>query len=111
MELEDSALPLIRSLKATTNLKEGFSGCELAILAGSRPREKNKPRSQFLIPNGKIFKEWGESLDEYAAENCKVLVVSNPVNSMTFVLQQNMKRIPAKNITALTRLDHNRALQ
>jgi len=72
MELNDCALPLIREIKGTTDLKEGFSGCQVAILVGAKPRGPGMERKDLLSENAKIFKIQGQAINEYADKNCKV---------------------------------------
>jgi len=77
MELNDCALPLIREIKGTTNLKEGFSGCQVAILVGAKPRGPGMERKDLLGQNAQIFKIQGQAINEYADKNCKVLFPKN----------------------------------
>jgi len=110
MELNDSALPLIKGIRGTTEYKTAFTDCEVAVLVGAKPRGPGMERKDLLGQNAKIFKETGKALNEFANSDCKVLVVGNPANTNALIVSQFAPRIPAKNITALTRLDQNRAV-
>lgn len=110
MELNDSALPLIRSLRGTTEYKTAFTDCEVAVLVGAKPRGPGMERKDLLGQNAAIFKETGKALNEYADKDCKVLVVGNPANTNAYIVSQFATKLPKKNITALTRLDQNRAV-
>ena len=109
MELKDSALPLLRSLKGTTSQEEAFEGCQVAILVGSKPRAPGMERKDLLIENAEIFKKQGEIINKVADRNCKVVVVGNPANTNAWVCSKYAPDIPKANFTALTRLDQNRA--
>mmetsp|Transcript_32485 Transcript_32485/g.29315 ORF Transcript_32485/g.29315 Transcript_32485/m.29315 type:complete len:357 (-) Transcript_32485:182-1252(-) len=109
MELNDCALPLIRELKGTTDIKEGFTGCQAAVLVGAKPRGPGMERKDLLGQNAKIFKIQGQAINEYADKNCKVVVVGNPANTNAMIVAHFATKIPNNNITALTRLDQNRA--
>ena len=109
MELDDCAYPLLAEIKTTTDLKEGFTGCQVAILVGAKPRGPGMERKDLLSQNGQIFKEQGEAINQYADRNCKVLVVGNPANTNCLIVSHYAPNIPKANFTALTRLDQNRA--
>lgn len=110
MELEDSALPLVHRLKGTTNAKEAFTGCQVAVLVGAKPRGPGMERKDLLTENAKIFMEQGRIINEVADRNIKILVVGNPANTNAMIVSLFTPNIPKKNITALTRLDQNRAV-
>lgn len=105
MELDDCAYPLLADIKTTTNLEEGFEGCELAILIGAKPRGPGMERKDLLSQNGAIFKAQGEAINKVASKNCKVLVVGNPANTNCMIVSHYAPSIPKENFTALTRLD------
>jgi len=110
MELRDCAFPLVRKLVGTLDLKEAFSGCDAAILVGAKPRGPGMERKDLLSQNSKIFEVQGKALNDYASRDCKVLVVGNPANTNAMIAMVNAPNIPKENFTALTRLDHNRAI-
>jgi len=109
MEVNDCAYPLVASLTATTDYAEAFSGCDVAMLIGARPRGKGMVRADLLAANGKIFKGQGAALEKYASRDVKVLVVGNPANTNALIAMKNAPSIPRKNFTAMTRLDQSRA--
>lgn len=108
MELRDCSLPLIQELKGSTELKEGFMGCEVAVLVGAKPRGPGMERKDLLGQNGQIFKAQGEALNQYASKNVKVCVVGNPANTNAMICSHYAPTIPKENFTALTRLDQAR---
>src|SRR5437660_9613997 len=110
MELIDCAFPLLASIDISDDPKEAFDGVNVALLIGARPRSKGMERADLLEANGGIFKPQGEALAKHAASDVKVLVVGNPANTNCLIAQQNAKDIPAERFTAMTRLDHNRAI-
>jgi len=110
MELEDAAFPLLQDIVVTTELNEGFADTDYAILVGSKPRGPGMERADLLSENGKIFGPQGRALNAVASRNVKVLVVGNPANTNALIAQANAPDLPAENFTAMTRLDHNRAL-
>ncbi len=110
MELEDAAFPLLQDIVATTDLNEGFADTDYAILVGAKPRGPGMERADLLSENGKIFGPQGRALNAVASRNVKVLVVGNPANTNALIAQANAPDLPAENFTAMTRLDHNRAL-
>ncbi|KAM0925701.1 hypothetical protein ACQ4PT_004028 [Festuca glaucescens] len=110
MELIDAALPLLRGVVATSNEAEAFKGVNVAILIGGWPRKEGMKRKDLIAKNVPIYKSQASALQQHAAPNCKVLVVANPANTNALVLKEFAGGIPAKNITCLMRLDHNRAL-
>ncbi|XP_052152863.1 malate dehydrogenase, cytoplasmic-like [Oryza glaberrima] len=110
MELIDAALPLLRGVVATSDEAEAFKGVNVAIVIGGWPRRDGMERKDLISKNVTIYKSQASALQQHAAPNCKVLVVANPANTNALVLKEFAPAIPAKNITCLTRLDHNRAL-
>lgn len=109
MEIEDCAYPLVHGIVPTTDLKEGFTGTNVAILVGGMPRQKGQERKDLLAANGPIFKGQGNAINEFADRNCKVIVVANPCNTNCLIAMRHAPSIPPQNFTALTRLDMNRA--
>ena len=110
MELEDCAFPLLTGVDISDDPNEAFDGVNVALLIGARPRTKGMERRDLLEANGGIFKPQGNALNERAASDIKVLVVGNPANTNCLIAQQNAPDIPAERFTAMTRLDHNRAM-
>eukprot|EP00494_Astrolonche_serrata_P023309 UN23567 len=110
MELQDCAFPLITKMTATDDYKVAFSGCEVALLIGARPRGPGMVRADLLKANAKIFEGQGKAINKYADGNIKVVVVGNPANTNALITMKNAPRIPKENFTALTRLDQNRAI-
>ncbi|URE07327.1 Malate dehydrogenase [Musa troglodytarum] len=110
MELIDAAFPLLKGVVATTNVEEACGGVNIAIMVGGFPRQEGMERKDVMSKNVSIYKAQASALEQYAAADCKVLVVANPANTNALILKEFAPSIPAKNITCLTRLDHNRAL-
>ncbi|CAL9752414.1 unnamed protein product, partial [Musa acuminata subsp. burmannicoides] len=110
MELIDAAFPLLKGVVATTNVEEACGGVNIAIMVGGFRRKEGTERKDVMSKNVSIYKAQASALEQYAAANCKVLVVANPANTNALILKEFAPSIPAKNITCLTRLDHNRAL-
>lgn len=110
MELKDCAFPLIHSLQGTIEYETAFKNCEVALLVGARPRGPGMERKDLLKANAGIFKGQGEALDKFADKNVRVCVVGNPANTNAMITSLQCKRINPNNITALTRLDQNRAM-
>ncbi|HLS06274.1 MAG TPA: malate dehydrogenase [Wenzhouxiangella sp.] len=110
MELEDAAFPLLHDIVTTTELDTGFRDADIAILVGAKPRGPGMERADLLAENGKIFGPQGKSLNKVASRDVKVLVVGNPANTNALIAQANAPDLPPENFTAMTRLDHNRAL-
>lgn len=110
MELTDCAWPLLASVTATSDAAEAFAGTNVAVLVGAFPRGPGMERAELLAKNAGIFRAQGAALDAGAAPGCKVVVVGNPANTNAMILSHFAPSIPKKNITALTRLDHNRAV-
>jgi malate dehydrogenase len=110
MELVDCAFPLLTGIDISDDPNEAFDRVNVALLVGAKPRSKGMERSDLLEANGGIFKPQGQALNEHAAEDVKVLVVGNPANTNCLIAKSNAPDIPAERFTAMTRLDHNRAL-
>jgi malate dehydrogenase len=109
MELEDCAFPLLTKIVATTDLNEGFTDVNWALLVGSVPRSKGMERNDLLNINGGIFTSQGEAIDKNAAEDVRVLVVGNPCNTNCLIAMENAPSIPQERWFAMTMLDENRA--
>ena len=110
MELDDCAFPLLAGTVQTSEANEAFEGADYALLVGSRPRTKGMERADLLEANGAIFTGQGKALSDSASKDVKILVVGNPANTNALIAMRNAPDIPAAQFTALTRLDHNRAL-
>ncbi len=110
MELDDCAFPLLRRIEISDDANSAFDRCNIALLIGARPRGKGMERSDLLEANGGIFKPQGEAINGGAAENVKVLVVGNPANTNCLIAKSHAPDVPAERFTAMTRLDHNRAI-
>jgi malate dehydrogenase len=110
MELEDCAFPLLAGMVGTDDPKVAFKDADYALLVGARPRGPGMERKDLLLENAKIFTEQGRALNEVASRNVKVLVVGNPANTNAYIAMKSAPDLPAKNFTAMLRLDHNRAL-
>lgn len=110
MEIDDAAFDLVHGVIATSELDEGFDQADYAILVGAKPRGPGMERADLLSENGKIFGPQGQSLNRVASRDVRVLVVGNPANTNALIAQANATDIPPENFTAMTRLDHNRAL-
>ena len=110
MELDDCAFPLLDGIDITDDPKYAFDGVNVALLVGARPRTKGMERGDLLEANGGIFKPQGEAINAGAADDVRVLVVGNPANTNALIAQSHAPDVPADRFTAMTRLDHNRAL-
>lgn len=110
MELDDCAFPLLRGIDISDDPNVAFDGANVALLVGARPRTKGMERGDLLEANGGIFKPQGEAINAHAAEDIKVLVVGNPANTNALIAQAAAPDVPAERFTAMTRLDHNRAV-
>ena len=110
MEIEDCAFPLVQGIVASDDPNVAFKDTDIALLVGSRPRGPGMERSDLLEANAAIFSVQGRALNDHAARDAKVLVVGNPANTNCLIAQRNAPDLPARNFTAMTRLDHNRAL-
>jgi len=109
MELQDSALPLLRDVIATDNAAVAFKDVDAAFLVGAMPRKEGMERKDLLAANVKIFKVQGQAMDKYAKKTCKILVVGNPANTNALICSHYAPSIPKENFSAMTRLDQNRA--
>lgn len=110
MELEDCAFPLLSGIVRTDDPNEAFGDISYALLVGARPRSKGMERKDLLEANGGIFKPQGKALSDNAASDVKILVVGNPANTNALIAMNNAPNIPNERFTAMTRLDHNRAI-
>jgi malate dehydrogenase len=110
MELNDGAFPLLTDIDITDDLKTAFDGANVALLVGARPRTAGMERGDLLQANGGIFGPQGKAINEHAAGDIKVLVVGNPANTNALIAQRSAPDVPASRFTAMTRLDHNRAI-
>ncbi|MCK9876903.1 MULTISPECIES: malate dehydrogenase [Frankia] len=110
LELEDSAFPLLAGVDVFDDAKAAFEGTNVALLVGARPRTKGMERGDLLSANGGIFKPQGEAINSGAASDIRVLVVGNPANTNALIAQTHAPDVPAERFTAMTRLDHNRAI-
>ncbi len=110
MELEDCAFPLLTAIDITADARAAFDGANVALLVGARPRTAGMERGDLLSANGGIFRPQGEALNAGAASDIKVLVVGNPANTNALIAASHAPDIPGERFTAMTRLDHNRAL-
>ena len=110
MELEDCAFPLLSDIVRTDDPNEAFGDISYALLVGARPRSKGMERKDLLEANGGIFKPQGKALSDNAASDVKILVVGNPANTNALIAMNNAPNIPKERFTAMTRLDHNRAI-
>ena len=110
MELQDCAFPLLDNVVVTSNPDEAFSGANLCLLVGSKPRGPGMERSDLLKDNGKIFVGQGKSIAENAADDCRIVVVGNPCNTNCMIAASQSDRFGSDRFTAMTRLDQNRAV-
>jgi len=110
MELDDCAFDLLAGMELSDEPETAFAGASWALLVGSRPRTKGMERKDLLEANGGIFTRQGAALAAQAAEDIRVLVVGNPANTNCLIAQRNAPGIPPERFTAMTRLDHNRAI-
>ena len=110
MELMDCAFPTLNRVTATDDAKAAFRDCDYAMLVGARPRGPGMERKDLLLANAQIFSAQGKALDAAASRDVRVLVVGNPANTNALIAASNAPSLPRGNFTAMTRLDHNRAL-
>jgi malate dehydrogenase len=110
MELNDCAFPLVNTLTATDDAKVAFRDANVALLVGARPRGPGMERKDLLLANAQIFSAQGKAMNAVADRNIKVLVVGNPANTNSLIARANAPDLNPRNFTAMTRLDHNRAL-
>lgn len=110
MELQDCAFPTLAGIETTANLEKGFEAADYALLVGSKPRTKGMERGDLLMENGKIFVAQGSAINKVASRDVKVVVVGNPANTNCLIAAHNAPDLGPEQFTALTRLDHDRAL-
>ena len=110
MEIDDCAFPLVAGISATSDADVAFKDTDYALLVGSRPRGPGMERQDLIEANAAIFSVQGKALNDHASRNVKVLVVGNPANTNSLIAQRNAPDLDPRNFTAMTRLDHNRAL-
>jgi malate dehydrogenase len=110
MELDDCAFPLLAGVDIHDDPNQAFDGANIGLLVGARPRSKGMERSDLLEANGGIFGPQGKAINEHAANDIKVLVVGNPANTNALIAMSNAPDVPRERFTAMTRLDHNRAI-
>src|SRR4029077_14662811 len=110
MELQDCAFGTLNKVVATDDAQVAFRDCQVALLVGARPRGPGMERKDLLLANAQIFSAQGKALNEAARRDVKVLVVGNPANTNALIARANAPQISPRNFTAMTRLDHNRAL-
>ena len=110
MELADSAFPIITKLVGTSDYKTAFTGVEVALLVGAKPRGPGMQRKDLLTANGQIFAGQGKALNQFASRSVKVVVVGNPANTNALIAARDAPDLPKSAFTAMTRLDQNRAM-
>ncbi|MGO3843777.1 MAG: malate dehydrogenase [Alcaligenes pakistanensis] len=110
MELDDCAFPLLQGMSAHSDPETAFKDVDIALLVGARPRGPGMERKDLLAFNAQIFTAQGRALNKVASRDVKVLVVGNPANTNAYIAMKSAPDLPAKNFTAMLRLDHNRAL-
>jgi len=110
MELEDCALPLLHDVVLTDDPSIGFREADYAILIGAKPRSKGMERNDLITENARIFSAQGRAINDNASQNVRVLVVGNPANTNALIAASNAPDLDPRHFTAMTRLDHNRAL-
>ncbi|WP_169392376.1 MULTISPECIES: malate dehydrogenase [Psychrobacter] len=110
MELEDCAFPLLADIVQTDDANVAFKDVDYALLVGARPRGPGMERKDLLEANAAIFSAQGKALNDVASRDVKVLVVGNPANTNALIAQRNAPDLDPRNFTAMTRLDHNRAM-
>jgi malate dehydrogenase len=110
MELEDCAFPLLAGMVGTDDPEVAFKDADVALLVGAMPRGPGMERKDLLLKNAEIFTVQGRALNKVASRDVKVLVVGNPANTNAYIAMKSAPDLPAKNFTAMLRLDHNRAL-
>lgn len=110
LELADCAFPMLADVEITDDANVAFDGANVALLVGSRPRAAGMERADLLAANGAIFGPQGRAINSSAADDVRVVVVGNPANTNALIAQQHAPDVPPERFTALTRLDHNRAV-
>lgn len=109
-EIHDCAFPLVDDVVITSDVNTAFKDADFAFLVGAKPRSKGMERADLLKDNGKIFVGVGKAMNDNAKRDCKTIVVGNPANTNCLICSHYAPGIPEENFTAMTRLDHNRAL-
>lgn len=110
MEIEDGNYPLVKGILATESADDAFKGADCAVLLGAFPRKEGMERKELMEKNINIFKLMGEAIERNASADIKVLIVGNPANTNALICSRFAPKVPTKNFTAMTRLDHHRAL-
>lgn len=110
MELDDCAFPLLAGVETSDQAKEAFRDADIILLIGAKPRGPGMERKDLLEANAAIFSQQGEAIDEVASRSVRVLVVGNPANTNALIVQRNAPNVDPRRFSAMTRLDHNRAL-
>ena len=110
MELEDCAFPLLAGVVTTDDADLAFDGADYGLLVGAMPRKEGMERSDLLSANGAIFTAQGRAIATSAADDVRILVVGNPANTNALIAMNNAEGVPQERFTAMTRLDHNRAV-
>jgi malate dehydrogenase len=110
MELNDCAFATLNKIVATDDARVAFKDCQAALLVGARPRGPGMERKDLLMANAQIFSAQGKAMNDVADRNIRVLVVGNPANTNAMIARANAKNLNPRNFTAMTRLDHNRAV-
>ncbi|MFD8075380.1 malate dehydrogenase [Streptomyces sp. NBC_00510] len=110
MELDDCAFPLLQGIDISDDPNVAFDGTNVGLLVGARPRTAGMERGDLLEANGGIFGPQGKAINDHAADDIRVLVVGNPANTNALIAQSSAPDVPADRFTAMTRLDHNRAI-
>lgn len=110
MELLDGAFPLLHDIVCSDDPEVAFREVDLALLIGSKPRSKGMERKDLIRENGPIFVGQGQALAKVAKSDCRVVVVGNPCNTNCLIAMNNAEGLPAEHFSAMTRLDHNRAV-
>jgi malate dehydrogenase len=110
MELDDCAFPLLQGMVLTDDASTAFGGVNWALLVGARPRSQGMERKDLLSANGKIFVGQGKAINDNAADDIRIVVVGNPANTNCMIAMRSAPDVPNERFTAMTRLDHNRAV-
>jgi malate dehydrogenase len=110
MELEDCAFPTLNRAVASDDARVAFRDCDVGLLVGARPRGPGMERKDLLLANAQIFSAQGKALNDVARRSAKILVVGNPANTNALLASRNARELDPRNFSAMTRLDHNRAM-
>jgi len=110
MELSDCAFPLLHGIVSSDDANVAFADADYGLLVGALPRKQGMERKDLLEANSKIFSHQGQAINNHAKQDCRILIVGNPANTNALITTANAPKIKSGNITAMTRLDHNRAL-